>query len=227
MGSSILVVEDEPQIRRLIEVLLDSEGFTVVACENGQRALEVVDETQPDLVLLDLMMPEMDGIMFAEKLRARPAFRTTPILVVTARDQQVDKYEAFKVGANAYLTKPFDPLELLFNVRSLLSLTQKEKQPLNLAANGVELDQARYRVRVGEREVQLTKMETAVLAQLMKQPGRVFSADELSESIHQTYRSVDAIHAHIKHLRSKLEHDPKNPAFIITLGRKGYYFAAE
>lgn len=226
MPSNILLVEDEPDARRLLKFLLDAEGFRVVTAEDGREALDALDRDLPDLVLLDLMMPNVDGIAFTQAFRAKPEFQKTPILVVTARDQQIDKYEAYKVGANGYLTKPFDPIELLFQVRSLLSLSSKAEVPTAITLGDVTLDPARYLAAVRGTEVQLTKMETAVLQHLMKHPGVVFSAEALSDAVHPDHRSVDAIHAHVRHLRAKLEPDPREPRYVVTQGRKGYFFAA-
>lgn len=226
MTSKILVVEDEPQARKLLEYLFKSEGYQVVACEDGEEALNEVPRFQPDLVLLDLMMPRTDGIAFAERFRAWPACRTTPLLVVTAKDQPTDKYEAYDAGATAYFVKPYDPIELLFSARSLLSLTvQKAVAPSVLKAGPLELDTGRYQVRLDGREIQITKMEAAILEHLMRHPGVVFSAENLTERIHESHRSVDAIHAHIRNLRNKIEPDPKKPVHIVTLGRKGYFVA--
>lgn len=226
MTHTIMVVEDDPQARRLIEFLLDDEGYKVAWCEDGQQALTAIDRINPDLVLLDLMMPNVDGIMFTQRLRAQPHFHKLPVLVLTARDQQVDKYEAFKVGANAFLTKPYDPLELLYNIRSLLSLATKAEMPSTVVVGDVTLDPARYTAIVNQVSHQLTKMETAVLSHLMRHPGVIYSADELSEAVHDANRSVDAIHAHVRNLRNKIESNPKEPVYVVTQGRKGYFFAA-
>jgi DNA-binding response OmpR family regulator len=229
MSNTIMVVEDDPQARRLMDFLLTNEGFKVVWCEDGKQALARIEATNPDLVLLDLMMPNLDGIGFTQRLRELPHFHKLPVLVVTARDQQIDKYEAFQVGANAFLTKPFDPIELVLNIRSLLSLSSGSSGadvPVAIEAKGLRLDPARYLAIIGQRTIQLTKMETAVLFHLMRHPGVVFSAEQLSEAVHDTNRSVDAIHAHIRNIRNKIESDAKRPIYVVTQGRKGYYFDA-
>jgi DNA-binding response OmpR family regulator len=227
MPNRIMVVEDDPQVRRLMAFLLDNEGFKVTACADGREALDAIDHADPDLVLLDLMMPNIDGVQFAKTLRSRQRYQKLPILVVTARDQQIDKYEAFKVGANAFLTKPFDPVELMLNVRSLLSLSSKADRPTTVCIGVIELDTERLLVRVEGREYALTRMETSILQQLMLRPGKVLSAVELSELVHDTHRSVDAVHAHVRNLRTKIEANPKEPRYLITLGRRGYYFASD
>lgn len=232
-GNRIMVVEDDATTRRLIEFLLENDGFKVFGYENGQEALDHAGEVKPDLVVMDLMMPEMDGFELGRELRARKEFNKVPILVLTARDAKVDKYEAYKVGADGFMTKPFDSLELLYSIRAFLRLTSQQEAkrigggPVEMGA--VRLEPSKFQVTVNGDEIQLTRMETAILHFLMEHPGQVFSADELStrvlESMQGSGRSVDAVHAHIRNLRAKIEADPKDPKIIVTMGRKGYFFA--
>lgn len=225
MVTKILVVEDDPEVRRLMAFLLDNEGFTVYASEDGRQALDAIDGIKPDMVLIDLAMPNLDGFQLAEELRSRPEYQKIPIMAVTARDQQVDKYGAYKAGANAFLTKPFDPLELLYKVRSLISLTSTEEASQTLEVGRLKLEPATYTVYRDGQEIQLTKMETAILMTLMQAPGDIFPAEKLSDAVHDKNRSTDAVHAHIRNLRNKIEQDPKDPTFILTMGRKGYSFS--
>lgn len=233
MSSKILVVEDDPTVRRLVEFVLEQDGFEVFSFAGGAAALEALDAVAPDLAIVDLMMPDIDGIEVTRQIRARSQFNKTPILVVTAKTHTVDKYEAFSAGADDYIVKPFDPLELTFRVRSYLRLTSGEAGqaigPLDLGR--VRLEPARYTVFIDDQEIQLTKLETAVLHYLMSHRDEVISAEQIAQRVlgqgsGAAARSVDAAQAHIRHLRQKLESDPSQPAIIVTVGRKGYRFTA-
>src|ERR1035437_6424399 len=180
-GNRIMVVEDDTTTRRLIEFLLENDGFKVYGFDNGQKALDQVAEVKPDLVVLDLMMPEMDGFQLGRELRARKEFNKVPILVLTAKDAKVDKYEAFKIGADGFMTKPFDSLELLYSIRAFLRLTTHQETGKRVSGNpvelaGVRLEPAKFQVTLRGEEIQLTRMETAILHYLMEHPGQVFSA---------------------------------------------------
>jgi DNA-binding response OmpR family regulator len=228
--SKIMVVEDDPTVRRLVEFVLDQEGFEVVSFEAGQDAIDALDALAPDLAIVDLMMPDIDGIEVTRQIRARSQFNRMPILVVTAKTHTVDRYEAFSAGADDFIVKPFDPMELTFRVRSYLRLTSVgEGQSIGpLDCGRVRLEPARYTVYVDEREIQLTKLETAVLHYLMSHHDEVISAEQIAQRVlgqgATSARSVDAAQAHIRHIRQKVELDPSQPTLIITVGRKGYRF---
>lgn len=231
MSNRIAIVEDDPSTRRLIEFVLSKENFEVRAYANGKEALEALGEFSPDAVVADLMMPEMDGIELTKQLRARAEFNKVPILILTAKDQVVNKYEAFSAGADDYINKPFDPLELIFRVRSYLRLTSggAATAPERLEVGRVRLEPAMYLAVVDGQEVQLTKLETAVLEYLMQHKDEVISAEQLSTQVlgymsGSGARSVDAAQAHVRNLRQKLEQDPTNPTILVTVGRKGYRF---
>ena len=232
MSTKIMVVEDDPTVRRLVEFVLDQEGFEVMSFEGGMEAINALDTLAPDLAIVDLMMPDVDGIEVTRQIRARSQFNKVPILVVTAKTHTVDKYEAFSAGADDYIVKPFDPMELTFRVRSYLRLTAGDVGggvgPLDYGR--VKLEPARYTVIIDEREIQLTKLETAVLHYLMSHRDEVISAEQIAQRVlgqgsGAAARSVDAAQAHIRHLRQKLEEDPSQPSIIVTVGRKGYRFA--
>jgi DNA-binding response OmpR family regulator len=231
MSNQIMVVEDDNAIRRLLTFLLQNEGFEVTSHPDAAQARSALKGPKPNLIILDLMLPDQDGVSFAQELRQSQGFERVPVMALTARTQTIDKYEAFQAGFDSYLTKPFDPLELIFNIRALLRLASpiEETVPAELGTADCRLTPAKYHLMVEGREVLLTRLETALLAYLMRHPGQVFSAELLAERILSKGedgegRTVDAIHAHIRNLRSKVEADPKNPAWVKTLGRRGYYF---
>jgi DNA-binding response OmpR family regulator len=229
MPHKIIVVDDEPDTRRLLEFILRDGGFEPFGFEDGQSALSAVDDIRPDLAIIDLVMPNMDGIDLVRRLRARTALESVPLLMLTARDHAIDRYEAFAVGVNDYITKPFDPIELIYRVRAFLRrasagthATTEAQCPIMLG--DIKLDPARFMVTVRGQEVALTRLETAVLHFLMSRPGQVFSAAQLSAGLLEGGRTVDAAHAHVRHLRVKLELDPSEPRIIVTMGRKGYFY---
>ena len=227
----ILLVEDDPAIRRLVSFLLENEGFGVAAHEDAKAAREALGDEQPDLVLLDLMLPDEDGVDFGKELRGRSGYERVPILALSARDQTIDKYEAYRAGFDGYVTKPFDPLELVYSVRAFLRLASPpdEGSAPELGPDAFRLAPAKFTVVTPEGEQTLTRLETAVLHHLMKHPREVFSAEQLAETVllsaHGHTRTVDAVHAHIRNLRTKLEKDPKDPVWVKTMGRRGYFFA--
>lgn len=229
MPNKIMIVEDEQSTRRLLEFVLDKEGFEVISFENGQEALDALPAEQPSLLLLDWMLPVMDGLELSRQIRDRKEFNHLPILIVTAKDQQVDRLQALTMGADGFISKPFDSLELVLSVKSFIRLTAKEAaaSSVRLTVGGLTLEPAQFRAEREGRAIQLTRVETALLHHLMDHAGAVFSADELARTLIDQQggaRTVDAIHAHVRNLRGKIEADPKAPAFLLTVGRKGYTF---
>lgn len=226
-----MLVEDDSAIRRLVTFLLKNEGFAVAAHEDAAGAREALGEERPDLVLLDLMLPDEDGVALGKFLRERPGYERVPIVALTARDQPVDKYEAYRAGFDGYFTKPFDPLELIYSVRAFLRLANpvEEDSAPELGPERFRLAPAKFTVSTERGEFTITRLETAMLHYLMLHPREVFSAGQLADTVllgaHGQTRSVDAVHAHIRNLRLKLEANPRVPAWIMTMGRRGYYFA--
>ncbi len=231
MSGNIMVVEDDPAIRRLVKFLLEQEGFAVGAHEDASAARAALSTERPDLVVLDLMLPDVDGVDLGRELRGRPGFSRVPVIALTARGQTVDKYEAYKAGFDGYFTKPFDPLELILSIRAFLRLAGQpdEAGAPELGPEAFRLAPAKFTVNTEHGEFTLTRLETAVLHFLMRHPREVYSAEQLADAVlqsaHGQARTVDAVHAHIRNLRTKLELDPKDPAWIKTMGRRGYYFA--
>lgn len=227
MPKTILVVDDKENVRTLVRDYLRAEGFRVATADNGRTALSVARHEKPDLILLDIMMPEMDGYEF---IRAYRKERETPIILVTARMEEGDKVLGLELGADDYVTKPFGMKELVARIRAVLRRTQQpgaEGEMLNVAS--VTLDKGARTVKEGERGVRLTPSEFDLLAALMSAPGRVFTRSALLEQLPGvSFQGVErTIDVHIRNLRTKLEPDPSAPRYIETVFGVGYRFRAE
>ncbi|MBE2198304.1 MAG: response regulator transcription factor [Anaerolinea sp.] len=224
MSKTILVVDDEPRLVNLVRGYLEQEGFTVVTAGNGRDALFAARDHQPDLIVLDLMMPEMDGWEF---LRLHRQERSTPIIMLTARIEDVDKIAGLEMGADDYVTKPFSPRELVARVRAVLRRMEPAADRPDLVRRGdLELDRSAHMLHVNGETVELTRMEFDLLSTLLSNPGRAFSRLELLERTqgfaYDGYeRTVDV---HVKNLRKKIEPDTAQPQYILTVFGVGYRF---
>jgi DNA-binding response OmpR family regulator len=224
MTQTILVVDDEAKLRDMIRVYLEQEGYRVVEAGHGREALYVARFEKPDLIILDLMMPEMSGTEF---MRAFNKEAETPVIMLTAKVEDQDKILGLELGADDYLTKPFNVRELLARVRAVLRRSQKAPiEPDVLRMADVVVDRGARNVTVGARVVDLTPSEFAILAALIAAPGQVFSRldllDRVSGDAYEGYeRTIDV---HIRNLRTKIEPDPKNPTYIETVYGMGYRF---
>lgn len=227
MSKKILVVDDEARLRSLVRQYLEQDGFSVLTAGNGRQALIIAREERPDLIVLDLMMPEMDGWEFMR--RHRQDFNT-PIILLTARIEDVDKIAGLEMGADDYITKPFSPRELVARVRAVLRRAEPEaEKPDLLRAGNLELNLTSRILKVNSKAVELTRMEFDLLQILMSHPGRAFNRLDLLERTqgfaYDGYeRTVDV---HVKNLRKKIEPDPSNPQYILTSFGVGYRFRAD
>ena len=227
MTKTIMVVDDEKRLVSLVESYLNQSGYHVVTASNGREALVVADRENPDLIILDLMMPEMDGHEFIEEYRRE---HNTPIILLTARVEEEEQVIGLELGADDYVTKPFRPRELMARVRAVLRRSgQTEPAAKVLKASGLTLDRESRSVKVDQRYVDLTPSEFDLLAALMTAPGRVFSRLDLLDIIqgirYEGYqRTIDL---HIKNLRAKIEKDPRSPHYVETVYGVGYRFARE
>jgi DNA-binding response OmpR family regulator len=227
MSRTIMVVDDEKRLVSLVESYLTQEGYRVVSAYNGREALNVARREKPDLIVLDVMMPEMDGYEFMRKHRADS---NTPIILLTARVDDEEKVIGLEVGADDYMTKPFRPRELVARVRAVLRRAGDVKPDGKvLKASDIVLDRDGRTVTVGGEFVDLTPSEFDILAALMSSPGRVFSRLDLLDIIQGVrYEGYErTIDTHIKNLRSKIERDPRNPNYIETVYGVGYRFKRE
>jgi two-component system alkaline phosphatase synthesis response regulator PhoP len=223
----ILVVDDEPRIAEICRDYLERAGFKVTVAGNGADALTIARAKQPDLVVLDLGLPKIDGLDVTRALRKRS---NVPIIMLTARVEESDKLIGLELGADDYLTKPFSPKELVARVRAVFRRIDVATAPNDVVrAAGVTLDVPRMQAKVGNRAVELTSTEFELLAMMMRQPGRVFTRGQLLDAVRgDEVDSLDrAIDAHIKNLRRKLERDPGKPHYILTVYGVGYKFAED
>jgi two-component system alkaline phosphatase synthesis response regulator PhoP len=224
MSKTILVVDDENRLVSLVESYLKQEGFRVETASNGREALEVARHHPPDLIILDIMMPEMDGHEFLEAYRHD---HSTPVILLTARVEEQEQLIGFEEGADDYVTKPFRPRELMARVRAVLRRAGQIEPPARvLKAADVTLDRDARAVQVDGHFVDLTPSEFDLLAALMSAPGRVFSRLDLLDIIqgirYEGYqRTIDL---HVKNLRAKIEPDPRTPKYIETVYGVGYRF---
>ena len=227
MSKTIMVVDDEKRLVSLVESYLTQEGYRVVSAYNGREALNVARREKPDLIVLDVMMPEMDGYEFMRKHRADS---NTPIILLTARVDDEEKVIGLEVGADDYMTKPFRPRELVARVRAVLRRAGDVKPDGKvLKAADIVLDRDGRTVKVADEFIDLTPSEFDILAALMSSPGRVFSRLDLLDIIQGVrYEGYErTIDTHIKNLRGKIESDPRNPNYIETVYGVGYRFKRE
>jgi DNA-binding response OmpR family regulator len=222
---TILVVDDEPKIATLARDYLEHAGYAVLTAGDGATALTTIRQRHPDLVVLDLGLPGLDGLDVTREVRRDS---TVPIVMLTARDDELDKLLGLELGADDYLTKPFSPRELVARVRAVL---RRADRPVDTAetirAGEVVLDVPRMRTEVAGTDVELTPTEFHLLATLAARPGRIFTRSQLLDAVHgvafETYER--AIDSHIKNLRRKLEPDPRRPRYVLTVYGVGYRFA--
>jgi DNA-binding response OmpR family regulator len=225
---TILLVDDEEAVQKLLRYPLERDGFRVVSALDGEEALDVFTNENPDLVVLDIMLPRVDGLEVCKRLRARS---TVPIIMLTARDDELDKVVGLELGADDYITKPFSIHEFRSRVRALLRRAklpayQGEDGDELISSNGLKIDTGRRTVELDGKPVQLTYVEFELLRTMASSPGRVFSRKMLLEELWggSEYREPRTIDVHVRHLREKLERDPGEPELIHTVRGAGYRF---
>jgi len=222
----VLVVDDEPMVRDVLARYLAKEGFTVDTAEDGEAALEAYDRTPPDLVLLDLMLPRIDGLEVFRRIRERgPA----AVIMLTAKGEETDRVVGLELGADDYVTKPFSPREVVARVRAVLRRTGLKASPLQrdlLAFGDLEIDGQRRELRRGGEPIRLTRKEFDLLYSLASQPGTTFTRSQLLEEVWDFAWDGDTatVTVHIRRLREKIEADPSNPTHLVTVWGVGYRF---
>jgi DNA-binding response OmpR family regulator len=219
----VLIVDDEPAIVRLIRDYLERAGFDVMTASNGEDALQVFARSRPDLVILDLTLPHLDGLDVARAMRRAG---DVPIIMLTARAEEADRVAGLELGADDYVTKPFSAREIVARVRAVLRRAQAAAMHDDIVRVGdsIMLDAPRMQVQVDGRDVLLTATEFQLLLHMARQPGRVFTRAQLLDAVHgvavESYER--AIDAHVKNLRHKLEQDPRSPRHLQTVFGVGY-----
>jgi two-component system alkaline phosphatase synthesis response regulator PhoP len=227
---TILVVDDEPGIVTIARDYLDRAGFRVISAGDGVSALRLARAERPSLLVLDLMLPGMDGLDVARALREDPATRALPIIMLTARVEETDRLIGLELGADDYITKPFSPRELVARVRAVLRRSEGERDTGGLLRAGdLAIDVQRRSIRRGNTPIDLTATEFDLLAILAREPGRPFTRTQLLELAYDiNFAGFDrTVDAHIKNLRRKIEPDPHNPKYILTIYGVGYKFAED
>lgn len=227
MEHKVLVVEDEEGIRATLKIFLKNQGYEVVEAENGKVALERLDETI-HLAIVDIMMPVMDGITFVSKLKENYDF---PVIFLTAKSEDIDKITGLNLGADDYVTKPFEPMELMARVKAqlrryeqIISLkTKEDRDDSRLIVGDLELDLYAHEVYVNGKTTRLTKKEFDILKLLMESPGRIYSAEDIYENVWQEAAvNTETVVVHVRKLREKIEVNPRKPEYLKVVWGIGY-----
>ncbi|MGY4706982.1 response regulator [Candidatus Bipolaricaulota sp. J31] len=222
---TILLVEDEREIARMVQAYLMREGYRVEVAFDGEEGWRLYRDLEPDLIILDLMLPKLHGLELARRIRRES---DVPIIMLTALSEEADRVAGLELGADDYVTKPFSLRELAARVRAVLRRAEGLREPEKLAYGPLEIDLAAREVKLDGKPVDLTPIEFDLLAHLARHPGKVFTRRELLAAVQErSYASFPrTIDSHIKNLRHKIERDPKNPEFILTVHGVGYKFQA-
>ena len=224
----VLVVEDDKEIREGVEIYLKSQGYEVFQAADGVEGLEVIEKEDVHLAIVDIMMPRMDGISMVVKLREKYDF---PVIFLSAKSEEVDKIMGLNMGADDYVTKPFTPMELLARVNSQLRryrrfmerLGDKEENSRIHTIGGLEINEDNVEVTVDGEPVKMTPIEYKILLRLMKNPGRVFSAEEIYERVwNERAINTDTIMVHVRNIREKIEVNPREPKYLKVVWGVGY-----
>ena len=225
MKKKILIVDDEKQLVSLVKLHMEMAGYEVLTASDGERALAIGREENPDLIILDLMLPKIDGWEVCKRLRAEQKISGIPVIMLTARTETEDKLKGFECGADDYVTKPFSPRELVARVKRVLARAENGPvKPRRYSIGNTEIDLEDITVKVNDEAVHLTEKERAILKALLDKPGEFLTRGQLLDTAWSVKDEVENgnIDVHIRHLREKLEKDPENPQIIKTIKGAGY-----
>ena len=223
--SKVLIVEDEANIRQLVKYNLEKESFQVIEAEDGLQGLRLAKAEKPDLVLLDLMLPQMDGLEVCRSLKGNQATAALPIIMLTAKSEEIDKVIGLELGADDYLTKPFSPRELVARVKAVLRRSQKEAAlPGELSVGRLRFNFSRYEVHMGNAKLELTPKEYELLKMLATNLGKVFTREQLLEKVwgYEYFGDTRTVDVHVRHLRAKMSTDPETADALETIRGFGY-----
>lgn len=226
----ILVVDDEKDIVELIAYNLEKEGFSVFKAYDGEEALRTIKEQKPDLLILDLMLPKISGLDVCKSIRSNEAFATTPIIMLTAKVDEIDIIIGLEMGADDYITKPFSVKELIARIRAILRRVRdrnNDRLKEEFRSGSLQINYASYEVRLNNKKVFLSPTELKLLFFFSQHPGRVYTRDQILGHIwnDDTFVTPRTVDVHIKRLRSQIENDAENPRYILTVRGIGYKFA--
>ncbi len=225
MEKKILLVEDEQTLAKALKFSLEKEGFQVVVAYDGQEALNFFENDEADLVVLDLMLPKIDGFEVCRALRRQSDL---PIIMLTARDEDIDKILGLELGADDYITKPFNTRELIARIKAILrrAVPQTDLGKKTIRIGAMKIDLIKHRLTIKDKDIPLTSREYALLSFLASNPGKVFSREQLLEQVWGYGYGGDArtVDVHIRHLREKIEENPAEPDYILTVWGTGYKF---
>ena len=226
--SRILIVEDDPSLVELLRYNLETEGFDVSVARDGEGGMEAIDADDPDLVVLDWMLPNMSGIEICRQMRQRTATRTTPVIMLTAKGEESDRVRGLETGADDYIVKPFSPAELTARIKAVLRRAHPEQSGDTLDYEDISMDIETHRVKRGERAVKLGPTEFRLLRTLLEKPGRVFSREQLLDRVwgRDIYVELRTVDVHIRRLRKALN-GPNETDLIRTVRSAGYSLDAE
>ena len=226
MPKRIAIVEDEAELASLIEYNLTRHGYQAQILGGSGGTLKSLEQSRPDLILLDVMLPEADGFELCRQIRSSGVLGRTPVVFLTARSDEVDRVLGLEIGGDDYMTKPFSPRELIARVKAHLRREELDAEPVNLAIGPFRLDRTARRIYHRETELQLTTTEFNLLEYFLTHPGRAYSRDQLLEAVwgEQRYVTPRTVDVHVRRLREQIEEQPDNPRFLTTVRGFGYRF---
>lgn len=231
MSGTIAIVEDEQNIVELVKYNLDREGYRTISANNGRKGLDMIRQELPDLAILDLMLPEIDGLTVCKQLRADSQTKSIPIIIVTAKSEEADRVLGLEMGADDYVTKPFSPRELVARVRAVLRRSGNvgDEEPEIIEIGEIKMDLRQHLVKVRGEEVELTPKEFDFLRLLLVNPGRAFTREFLLEHLwgYEYFGDTRTVDVHVRRLRQKIETDPADPVYLETVRGVGYRFRGE